>query len=31
MLLMPVQASDLGKEKRWADQIADVVMIGDAV
>ncbi|MDH5648069.1 MAG: alpha/beta hydrolase family protein [Gammaproteobacteria bacterium] len=26
-----VTASDKAKEKRWADQIADVVMVGDAV
>lgn len=28
--LLAVQASDMAKEKRWADQVVDAIMVGDA-
>jgi dienelactone hydrolase len=30
LLSLPTLASDLAKEKRWADQIIDAIMVGDA-
>lgn len=31
LIVTPIQASDVAKEKRWADQIVDAIMTGDAV